>query len=289
MSTEGRRSEIEAEAGEKFKTAIQRLHKAAGRPSAAKISRLICDERPSDSTVGNILNAKYPSTWDTVERIANALLLGTGESEELKKVALANLKSAWHAFYDAKHRGETSEFTKQANTAQGRAVSVPDDNPRTITTSAMYAADIARAITRMLDEERLQGQLLADWGVLVVKRGPNAGSRYLLHGADPIQVGRHREVDIFLDNTTVSRRHCVFAPSSSGGWTVADTGSLNRTYVNREPVTEPRAIKTGDEIQVGKYRLVFIEPMVWNSLAEVVQESIVDTGERPDGAESRSD
>src|ERR687896_100020 len=43
-------------------------------------------------------------------------------------------------------------------------------------------------------------------GVLVVKRGPNAGSKFYLD-ADATSVGRHPDSDIFLDDITVSRRH----------------------------------------------------------------------------------
>ena len=73
-------------------------------------------------------------------------------------------------------------------------------------------------------------------GLLVVKRGPNAGTRFVLE-ADVTRVGRHPESDIFLDDITVSRRHAEFV-KSHGGYTVRDVGSLNGTYVNRERIEE---------------------------------------------------
>jgi pSer/pThr/pTyr-binding forkhead associated (FHA) protein len=90
--------------------------------------------------------------------------------------------------------------------------------------------------------------------VLVVKRGPNAGSRFMLDR--PVtSAGRHPGSDIFLDDVTVSRRHAEFR-REDGQFRVVDTGSLNGTYVNREPV-ESAVLANGDEIAIGKFRLVF--------------------------------
>ena len=91
--------------------------------------------------------------------------------------------------------------------------------------------------------------------LLIVRRGPNSGSRFLLDG-ELTTAGRHPQSDIFLDDVTVSRRHVEFRRSPEGGFTVADVGSLNGTYVNREPI-DAVALHNGDEVQIGKYRLVF--------------------------------
>ncbi|EFL42528.1 FHA domain-containing protein [Streptomyces griseoflavus Tu4000] len=91
--------------------------------------------------------------------------------------------------------------------------------------------------------------------LLVVRRGPNSGSRFLLDG-DLTTAGRHPQSDIFLDDVTVSRRHVEFRRSPDGSFTVADVGSLNGTYVNRERIDQV-ALSNGDEVQIGKYRLVF--------------------------------
>lgn len=90
--------------------------------------------------------------------------------------------------------------------------------------------------------------------LLVVQRGPNAGSRFLLD-SDVVDVGRHPDSDIFLDDVTVSRRHAEFR-RLDGGFVVSDVGSLNGTYVNRDRVDEV-VLTNGDEVQVGKYRLVY--------------------------------
>lgn len=97
--------------------------------------------------------------------------------------------------------------------------------------------------------------LPAGCALLVVKRGPNAGSRFLLD-SDLTTAGRHPESDIFLDDVTVSRRHAEFY-RRGGGFSVRDVGSLNGTYVNRERIEEV-ALSGGDEVQIGKFRLVFL-------------------------------
>lgn len=91
--------------------------------------------------------------------------------------------------------------------------------------------------------------------LLVVKRGPNAGSRFLLD-RDLTTSGRHPESDIFLDDVTVSRRHVEFRRDGDG-FAVYDVGSLNGTYVNRERI-DSATLTGGDEVQIGKFRLVYL-------------------------------
>ncbi len=90
--------------------------------------------------------------------------------------------------------------------------------------------------------------------MLVVKRGPSAGSRFSLAKA-VTTAGRHPDSDIFLDDITVSRRHAEIRRVGDG-FTVHDVGSLNGTYLNRERVEEA-PLGNGDELQVGKFKLVF--------------------------------
>jgi pSer/pThr/pTyr-binding forkhead associated (FHA) protein len=70
-----------------------------------------------------------------------------------------------------------------------------------------------------------------------------------------VSAGRHPDSEIFLDDVTVSRRHAVFRRTSDG-YLVADVGSLNGTYVNRDRIDEV-LLSSGDEVQIGKYRLVY--------------------------------
>jgi hypothetical protein len=91
--------------------------------------------------------------------------------------------------------------------------------------------------------------------LLLVQRGPNAGSRFLLD-AEVTSAGRAPDSDIFLDDVTVSRRHAEFIRAAQG-FLVRDVGSHNGTYVNRQRIEEA-LLGDGDEVQIGKYRLVFL-------------------------------
>jgi pSer/pThr/pTyr-binding forkhead associated (FHA) protein len=97
-------------------------------------------------------------------------------------------------------------------------------------------------------------ELEAGQALLVVKRGPGAGSRFLVD-KDVVVCGRHPESDVFLDDITVSRKHLELR-RKDGAFSVHDQGSLNGTYVNGELVEET-ALANGDEVQVGKFKLVF--------------------------------
>ena len=92
-------------------------------------------------------------------------------------------------------------------------------------------------------------------GLLLVKRGPNAGSTFLLEH-DSTSAGRSPDSDVFLDDVTVSRKHAVFERRSDRAWFVRDVGSLNGTYVNGEQVDETK-LASGDEVQIGKFKLTF--------------------------------
>jgi pSer/pThr/pTyr-binding forkhead associated (FHA) protein len=98
-------------------------------------------------------------------------------------------------------------------------------------------------------------ELEAGQALLLVKRGPNAGSTFLLDG-DTTTVGRSTDGDVFLDDVTVSRKHAIFDRRAGGAWFVRDVGSLNGTYVNGEQVDETK-LASGDEVQIGRFKLTF--------------------------------
>ena len=102
------------------------------------------------------------------------------------------------------------------------------------------------------DAAALDG-LPAGSALLVVLRGPSAGSRFLLD-TDEVTAGRHPDSDIFLDDVTVSRRHATFRRGPHG-FSVSDVGSLNGTYVNRDRIDDV-LLSDGDEVQIGKFRLI---------------------------------
>ena len=91
--------------------------------------------------------------------------------------------------------------------------------------------------------------------LLLVKRGPNAGSTFLLTG-EVTTVGRNTDSAVFLDDITVSRAHASIERRDGDAFFVKDGGSLNGTYVNGEQVDETK-LASGDEVQVGKFKLTF--------------------------------
>lgn len=99
-------------------------------------------------------------------------------------------------------------------------------------------------------------ELAPGTGMLVVVRGPNAGSRYLLD-RDATTVGRHPDSDIFLDDVTVSRRHAQVLRDDKGSF-LKDLGSLNGTYVGGDRVDE-RYLVSGDELQIGRFKLLYLD------------------------------
>ena len=97
--------------------------------------------------------------------------------------------------------------------------------------------------------------LPAGSALLVVQRGPNTGARFLLD-AERTTAGRRPESDIFLDDVTVSRDHAMVVRRGDAHH-LDDLGSLNGTYVNRRRI-DSQQLSDGDELQVGKYKLVFV-------------------------------
>ena len=129
-----------------------------------------------------------------------------------------------------------------------------------VETTSVFRADLLKEMENGANgsETAVAGtdNLAEGQALLVVKRGPNAGARFLLDQATTT-AGRHPEADIFLDDVTVSRRHAEFRKNDDDKFEVVDVGSLNGTYVNREP-RNSQVLEVGDEIQIGKFRLVFI-------------------------------
>lgn len=146
----------------------------------------------------------------------------------------------------------------------------PDDEfpPLDVTSTLnMGAVDDGEGPETEVAPGRMASSLPPGMALLVVRRGPNAGARFLLDH-DVTTSGRHPDSDIFLDDVTVSRRHAEFH-RDQGTFTVRDVGSLNGTYVNRERV-EAATLSSGDEVQIGKFRLTFV------------------AGPRPDGGADQS-
>jgi FOG: FHA domain len=130
----------------------------------------------------------------------------------------------------------------------GASLEELDENTQTL--HAVEAADAEDELANYLEG------LPPGVGLLVVRHGPNAGSSFRLV-AEHTNVGRHPDSEIFLDDITVSRRHVVL-DRTDGGYVLRDVGSLNGTYVNRRRI-ESHRLADGDEIQIGKYKLSYLE------------------------------
>jgi pSer/pThr/pTyr-binding forkhead associated (FHA) protein len=130
-------------------------------------------------------------------------------------------------------------------------------NPTTTAFSALDAPSSEQVTDRRtLNNEEREAIESLPYGsaLLIALAGPNSGARFLLN-SDETNAGRHPCTDIFLDDFTVSRKHAQFLRDGNTFW-VRDSGSLNGTYVNRERI-DKCVLHTGDEVQIGKFRLTF--------------------------------
>lgn len=152
-----------------------------------------------------------------------------------------------------KQNPDDARFCSQCGT---RLVSAGDEAPSETTATITFGGPDRTDDERSLNaaDSAAVDALPHGHALLVVQRGPSAGSRFLLD-TDVVSAGRHPDSEIFLDDVTVSRRHAEFRRSDNT-YLVADVGSLNGTYVNRDRIDEV-ALSDGDEVQIGKYRLVF--------------------------------
>ena len=155
---------------------------------------------------------------------------------------------------------ENARFCSQCGsplTAPTEPAAALSDTTATITFGAQSAQAVQEADERAslnAADAAAVDALPSGSALLVVQRGPGAGSRYLLD-SDLSTVGRHPESDIFLDDITVSRRHVEFR-RQDGSFRVHDVGSLNGTYVNGDRVDDAE-LQNGDEVRIGKFRLIF--------------------------------
>lgn len=126
-------------------------------------------------------------------------------------------------------------------------------------TTAHFTDDFVNQLAAMesgvsADEQDAISSLPSGSALLVVRRGPNIGARFLLD-ADITTAGRHPDADIFLDDVTVSRRHAEFIRTGTA-FQVRDLGSLNGTYFDGVRI-ESALLTDGAEVQIGKFRSTF--------------------------------
>jgi hypothetical protein len=107
------------------------------------------------------------------------------------------------------------------------------------------------------DEEGPLDEIAAEGPALVVRSGGGRAGEHFIPQGDRTTIGRSPDNDIFLDDVTVSRKHAVVL-QSDGELRIEDLGSLNGTFVNRRRIDSATRLESGDEVQIGKYRLSFI-------------------------------
>jgi pSer/pThr/pTyr-binding forkhead associated (FHA) protein len=131
----------------------------------------------------------------------------------------------------------------------------PVTGDTTLSLTGEFAAQLA-ALEGGVSGEELESiaALPSGSALLIARRGPNAGARFLLD-TSVTTVGRHPNADIFLDDVTVSRRHAEFSRHGQS-FIVRDLGSLNGTYVGGVRIEES-LLDDGAEVQIGKFRLTF--------------------------------
>ena len=129
------------------------------------------------------------------------------------------------------------------------AVLIPDDGGET--TQSIVFGETVEDVSAALADVGVQGT------AIIVRSGTGrAGETYALE-RDRLTIGRSPDCDIFLDDVTVSRRHALLVKREDG-YAIEDQASLNGTYVNRRRVDSMR-LEDGDEMQIGKYKLTFLE------------------------------
>lgn len=135
-----------------------------------------------------------------------------------------------------------------------RLGSTPDASPTESPLLEVLLSD-ASADEKATFEEIINGQ--PNKAMLVIYKGPAKGSRYLITNKGAT-IGRSHESEVFLDDVTVSRSHALISYYDSAKvFEITDSSSLNGTYVNSKSI-EKTILHNGDEVQIGKFHLLFI-------------------------------
>ena len=125
------------------------------------------------------------------------------------------------------------------------------DEPGSETTMSYTPDDEADDATPTLEELGEEGP------ALVVRSGGGRAGEHFVPQDERTTIGRSPDCDIFLDDVTVSRKHAVLV-QRDGEFVIEDQGSLNGTFLNRKRI-ESGTLENGDELQIGKYKLTFLE------------------------------
>jgi hypothetical protein len=139
-----------------------------------------------------------------------------------------------------------------ANFCQKCGAHLPAEEPPGEGTTITYKVD-ETGETKAVDLD----EIAQEGGALVIRSGGGrSGESFALEG-ERVSIGRSPDASVFLDDVTVSRNHALVVRRRDGLY-IDDLGSLNGTYVNRRRI-ESQRLQNGDELQIGKYKLTYLE------------------------------
>lgn len=243
---------------------IEELRNAGAEVIAINNVRVITSTYIQDAEEGLIVDGTTIKPTYTVKAIGNPQELsnavdiagGVGAQLQVKYGSNVNVQPSDSIIIDEVREATQNQYAK---TVEWGIMTNPIPSAGETTIIGLPAINVLPITTtgdRPLTQEDLDTitRLSEGTALLISARGAVSGSRYLLD-EDEITVGRDPRADILLDDSTVSRQHAVFR-RVNGQFFVVDAGSLNGTYVNRQRVDQA-TLKNGDEIMIGKFRLVF--------------------------------
>ena len=141
---------------------------------------------------------------------------------------------------------EGSNYCQKCGAFLGDRTGAPED------TTIAYQLDETGGL-KPVDLE----SVASDGATLVIRSGGGRSGEIFEVKGERMAIGRSPEAELFLDDVTVSRNHALLVRRRDGLY-IDDLGSLNGTYVNRRRI-ESHKLTDGDELQIGKYKLTYLE------------------------------
>lgn len=261
-----------------FVKKMAQLDEWAGYRAYRELSKLIRDsELPatlSPNTITAILKGRSLGNRAAVVSLAKALIMLALEDGVAARFPAdydfesRTLQSVLESWEKAGKSADESEKTQLH--AVGEIGGAP---PST------YFPETPEEVTSVYLIEMVEDGMIPAYSHMIVQiRGPGTGQRYFLHGGHgPAVIGRAETCHMRLTHASVSRSHAVLEFDADGSfWTIRDNGSVNRTYVNRQPLDDGQnaVLKCGGKIQIGAHRLMYIQGAAWQVLSRDTREQL---------------